>query len=568
MAGMIVGQFVHADLDLSGASAFLNLYTAAGNQYATKRFLQPVDTESALVKIQEPVIAIRRKLRKDKQLEGAIAALFEQIAASEKSVDEIINFHNVDPRILELTDQVFWKAGAMGCFLNGWGFLIEAILFWKTILMPGFAVLMPFLVIVLPFILLRTMFQMPISVTDYVKIIQRLALSNTPLGSDTSTFGSLAKYAYLIMSVGVFISNIWNQIQSAIHLRSVAEDIRNNGGLLIQYVVKCKELATLLGDQVGVATAAAVEFDDEILNLGAYGMMYNNSKALARLRDWVSEVDLEVGIARLKGICFPKVFVPQAKTEPKVFAPQAETDSRAAAHATTETPKLNEQLKQSGAVEFHLEINSLYHPGVPAGRRIMNSVSMVPGSNNMLVTGPNRGGKSTLCKSVGFAIMTAQSWGFAWAKSMKFVPVSRFETALAPADTLGRLSLFEAEIEFAKHLLVAASAATADSGPCAIIMDEIFHSTNAHDGAEASLIFLKQLYAKGGCAIGSIISTHYRELPDKLQDKAKTYCMEAYDNGADGIKYTYRCVPGISTISSVREILKERGLLSVENSVQ
>jgi hypothetical protein len=558
MAGMIVGQFVHADLDLSGASTFLNLYTAAGNQYATKRFLQPVDTEEALVKIQEPVIAIRRKLRKDKQLEGAISALFEQIADGEKSVDEIINFHNVDPRILELTDQVFWKAGAMGCFLNGWGFLIEAILFWKTILMPGFAVLMPFLVIVLPFILLRTMFQMPITVSDYVKIIHRLALSNTPLGADTSTFGSLAKYAYLLMSVGVFISNIWNQIQSAIHLRSVAEDIRSNGGKIIQYVVKCKELATLLGDQVGVATAAAVEFDEDILNLGAYGMMYNNSKALARLRDWVSEVDLEVGIARLKGICFPKVFTPTVKTEPKVFTP-------------TVAAGQSGQTRQSKAVEFHLEINSLYHPGVPAGRRIMNSVSMVPGSNNMLVTGPNRGGKSTLCKSVGFAIMTAQSWGFAWAKSMEFVPVSRFETALAPADTLGRLSLFEAEIEFAKHLLVAATAAAADSvdaGPCAIIMDEIFHSTNAHDGAEASLIFLKQLYEKGGSSIGSIISTHYRELPDKLQDKAKTYCMEAYDQGADGIKYTYRCVPGISTISSVREILKERGLLSVENSVQ
>lgn len=558
MAGMIVGQFVHADLDLSGASTFLNLYTAAGNQYATKRFLQPVDTEEALVKIQEPVIAIRRKLRKDKQLEGAIAALFEQIADGEKSVDEIINFHNVDPRILELTDQVFWKAGAMGCFLNGWGFLIEAILFWKTILMPGFAVLMPFLVIVLPFILLRTMFQMPITVTDYVKIIQRLALSNTPLGSDTSTFGSLAKYAYVLMSMGVFISNIWNQIQSAIHLRSVAEDIRSNGGKIIQYVVKCKELATLLGDNVGIINAAAVDFDEEILNLGAYGMMYNNSKALARLRDWVSEVDLEVGIARLKGICFPKVFAP-------LEAVRAKTDSPL--QAATETKAQS----QSQPVEFHLKINSLYHPGVPAGRRIMNSISMVPGTNNMLVTGPNRGGKSTLCKSVGFAIMTAQSWGFAWAKSMEFVPVSRFETALAPADTLGRLSLFEAEIEFAKHLLVAAATAataTADSGPCAIIMDEIFHSTNAHDGAEASLIFLKQLYEKGGSAIGSIISTHYRELPDKLQDTAKTYCMEAYDKGPTGIKYTYRCIPGISTISSVREILKERGLLSVENSVQ
>jgi DNA mismatch repair ATPase MutS len=105
-----------------------------------------------------------------------------------------------------------------------------------------------------------------------------------------------------------------------------------------------------------------------------------------------------------------------------------------------------------------------------------------------------------------------------------------------------------------------------EDAPCLIIMDEIFHSTNAHDGAEASQIFLKQLYEKGGNAIGSIISTHYRELPDKLSGNV-AYCMEAYDNGPNGLKYTYRCVPGISSISSVREILKERGLIPPENSI-
>ena len=94
-----------------------------------------------------------------------------------------------------------------------------------------------------------------------------------------------------------------------------------------------------------------------------------------------------------------------------------------------------------------------------------------------------------------------------------------------------------------------------------IIMDEIFHSTNAHDGAEASLIFLKQLYEKGGKAVGSLVSTHYRELPDQLGSSAETWCMEAHDKGDKGIEYTYRCVPGISTVSSVREILQERGLL-------
>jgi hypothetical protein len=43
--------------------------------------------------------------------------------------------------------------------------------------------------------------------------------------------------------------------------------------------------------------------------------------------------------------------------------------------------------------------------------------------------------------------------------------------------------------------------------------------------------------------------------------------MEAYDMKEKGLKYTYRLIPGISNISSVSEILKERGLLPMENSV-
>jgi DNA mismatch repair ATPase MutS len=325
------------------------------------------------------------------------------------------------------------------------------------------------------------------------------------------------------MSAGVFVSNIWNQIQAAIHLRSVAEDIRVRGQSLLDYVGAARRLALLLENDEGRANADSVGFTAETNALGAFGMMYNEPRGLARLKDWVAEIDLRVATARLKGICFPKAVA-------------------------------------AAAGRFSLSIKGLYHPGVPAGRRVLNDYDS---DSHVLLTGPNRGGKSTLCKSLGLAVMTAQSWGITWAKSMTLVPIVRFETALAPADTLGRMSLFEAEIEFAKHLIAAAEAARVEpqEGPMMVIMDEIFHSTNAHDGAEASLIFLKQLYEKGGAAVGSLVSTHYRELPDKLGDQAETWCMEAHDRGAAGIHYTYRCIPGISTVSSVREILQERGLL-------
>ena len=186
MAGMIVGQFVQADLDLNNAAGFLNLHTKSGNEYAVNRFKTPVDTPERLVSLQAPIVKIRKQIRTDKNLENTLIGHLKKIAECENSVDEIINFKSVDPRIAETTDQVYWKPGTFGCFINGWGSLIELILFWKTIFMPGFAVLMPFLVIILPYVLLRTMFGMDIAVADYVRILQRMALANTPLGNNES----------------------------------------------------------------------------------------------------------------------------------------------------------------------------------------------------------------------------------------------------------------------------------------------------------------------------------------------------------------------------------------------
>lgn len=97
-----------------------------------------------------------------------------------------------------------------------------------------------------------------------------------------------------------------------------------------------------------------------------------------------------------------------------------------------------------------------------------------------------------------------------------------------------------------------------------LMMDEIFHGTNAHDGVEASEVFLDELYDLSA-PIYSIVSTHYMSLPDRYGPLQKTQnlCMEASIDPADPdrLVYTYRLRPGKNGHSSVREILRERGLL-------
>jgi DNA mismatch repair ATPase MutS len=99
-------------------------------------------------------------------------------------------------------------------------------------------------------------------------------------------------------------------------------------------------------------------------------------------------------------------------------------------------------------------------------------------------------------------------------------------------------------------------------------MDEIFHGTNAHDGVEASQVFLDELYgAVWPCRVFSVVSTHYMELPhryDTQGSKTQNLCMEATVDPADPDRliYSYKLRPGVNQFSSVREILIERGLLS------
>ncbi len=187
----------------------------------------------------------------------------------------------------------------------------------------------------------------------------------------------------------------------------------------------------------------------------------------------------------------------------------------------------------------------------------------------MLLTGPNRGGKSTLLKALGCSVLMAQTVGVVFARSASLPVFDNIITALAPQDVVGKLSLFEAEIEFAKD--VKALVSSDKSGNTFLMMDEIFHGTNAHDGVEASQVFLDDLY-KTKAAVFSVVSTHYMDLParygpdaeKKQSAKTQNLCMEASvdPKDPDRLVYSYMLKKGVNKFSSVREILRERGLIN------
>lgn len=437
---------------------------------------------------------------------------------------------DLDPRINEQLTQVLWKKDSIGNFLNTSPAVLNALCVWKTICLPTFAIVMPLFMIVIPFFIQRVICpgqDFDAQASQYLETVREVLLKQIRIPTVLKSrhpgdrLGFIFESLFIGLTLSMFIVSICNQISNARHLRAIWFDIDMRGKELrhIRTIVlniltdikgftirKQRGILRLIED--GEAILEQTKLFLDLDNVTTFGAIWNNSEHIQKTKDWLANMDVLVSIASLPHICFPSV-----------------------------------------RSSVGIDLIQAYHPSVKPC--IPNNLTL---DSHCIVTGPNRGGKSTFCKTIGISIITAQSWGFAYAKQMTWSPFRTIHTVLEPCGKLGIASTFEAEIEFAKIAL--------DSDvPALIMMDEIFHSTNAKDGVIASKVFLDRLYKRHH--VVSVISTHYSELANHYQNIAKPYQLVTEEDSSMNLTYTYTVADGISDKSSVMEILKERGLFCV-----
>jgi DNA mismatch repair ATPase MutS len=173
------------------------------------------------------------------------------------------------------------------------------------------------------------------------------------------------------------------------------------------------------------------------------------------------------------------------------------------------------------------------------------------GKSHCVITGPNKGGKSSVLRALLLNIRLAQRFGIAFATSMDLRPFDWIESGLRLADQPGSQSLFERELSFASKLLQKC----ADKTKVGLILyDECFHSTNPPDGQKTAELFLQNLWTHPN--IGSAVSTHVFSLLEKAPVTVKKLCVPASQTPS-GLVYQFALAPGICTVSSVEELYEK-----------
>ena len=176
-------------------------------------------------------------------------------------------------------------------------------------------------------------------------------------------------------------------------------------------------------------------------------------------------------------------------------------------------------------------------------------------SNNLILTGPNAAGKTTLLKSTLFNIIISQQLGCGFYEEANIQIYDFIHCYINIPDTSNRDSLFQAEARQCKKILNIIEENKDKKHFC--VFDELYSGTNPDDAVESGYNYLK--YLNKNKNVDYLLTTHYYKLckkMDKTEKNIKNYHMEIKKLKNDFI-CNYKIKKGISKIKGGIKVLKD-----------
>jgi len=215
--------------------------------------------------------------------------------------------------------------------------------------------------------------------------------------------------------------------------------------------------------------------------------------------------------------------------------------------------KSNEQ----PCIIFH----QFWNPFVSTDSVVSNTIELCgPHARNLVITGPNAGGKSTLIKAIPINLILSQSIGLAAASYAQITPFYSIATYLNIIDDIAAgNSLFKAQVLRAQEMINAVEQAHAKNGFSFIALDEMFNGTSAKESMAIAYSVVKHIGSFRNTM--SLIATHFPLLTTlEAQDPAfVNYKVSVKVDERLGIQYPFTLKKGASNQHIALDILRQEG---------
>ena len=411
-----------------------------------------------------------------------------------------------------------------------------------NMLSPVLTLAMPILFLILPFLILKIQGQ-NVSFSNYVELL-KIVFKKHQIGKLFDIHSvSWDQRIYILISLFFYVVQIYQNICSCIRFVKNIKFIHRDLFLIRKHVddtiiaindfdLQCtniqsyEEFVTDLRSQMVVLERFKVDLDNiipnkltftKINNIGqtmkCYYMLHNNEaykNALQYSYDFWGYIDILNGI------------------------------------------KENVNTNYLGKCKFgnKTKFNNAFYP-ITHNNPVKNTYNL---NKQLLITGPNAAGKTTILKTTLFNILISQQIGYGCYKSATIYPYHKIHCYINIPDTSNRDSVFQAEARRCKNIL---DNIKDDNIRHFCVFDELFSGTNPYEAISSAVSFLRYLNKYKN--VSFIITTHYLDICNKLSNDKKTHnCNMKINKKEDGeFLYTYKLDSGISNVKGGIKVLND-----------
>jgi hypothetical protein len=467
---------------------------------------------------------------------------------------------------------------------------------------PVIALLTPLIVLIIPFFVLM-MRGLSVSISEYIDILKTI-ISQHSVGRFLTQFDTVSvdQKMYILMSVVFYGIQVYQNIMACIrfyrNIKLVHTHIHTINGYLtatgvnMSYMIQLiqtyhltsyepfrEELAEkyALLEEVTRALSDISPFSVSVSKFFQIGYVMKNYYSLFSQTDLNELLEYSFGFnAYIEHLTACRSFVvdgtihacsfvePEAEAEAeRPLTPIPEDDSEAKdaeakddseakddAEASLPPEPAVAVVKKTRVTKLLSQVYAPLRAAAPAAV-IANDIVL---DKQLVITGPNAAGKTTVIKTTLFNIILSQQIGYGFYKRAEITPYDYLHCYLNIPDTSGRDSLFQAESRRCMEILRCIMDNPASRHFC--IFDELYSGTNPYEAVAAAYGYIA--FISKNPRVDLILTTHYIELCELLEKRNagainNLHMSVCADTGA----YLYKIANGISSIKGGLKVLRD-----------
>lgn len=487
---------------------------------------------------------------------------YTKISPNYKNIIDIWNELKIESGFKEKYYYVDWDIIE---FLNKSEIFLQFISIYN-LCSPIFSLLVPIIILIIPFFILK-MKGIDININEYINVLKMVAQSNAIGKLFTINFSEInaQERIYILVSAAFYLFSIYQNIVVCMkfnnnmktihnHFNSINIYLDNTINSMENYLLFSKELTThepfnkVLIEKLNVLKNISSKLKSITdYNCYNFGKIKEIGRVLKYFYELHSDKIYEEAIMYSMGF---NGYIDCLEGLQKNIVERKMNFATFISNSKKSILKKSYYACLSGATESKAT-ESRERGATESEKPVKNTIRF---NKNLIITGPNASGKTTILKSSLINIILTQQFGCGFYDSAKVKPFKHLHCYLNIPDTSGRDSLFQAEARRCKEILDIIHDNKDETHFC--VFDELYSGTNPEEAETSASAFM--IYLQKYKNVSTMLTTHFVKVCKKLDTiKGIQNCKMLTQKIKNKIMYTYKLEPGISEVKGGINVLTD-----------